>query len=61
VQTTGLLAADAVEKALAALPRFSCPMERMEVAKLVAIATACREAKNGKRSSPRPTHLRHQD
>ena len=49
VQTTGLLAADAVDKALAALRRFRALCERMEVAQLWAIATAaCREAKNGK-------------
>src|SRR5436309_3569989 len=49
VQTTGLLAADAVEKALAALRRFRALCERMEVAQLWAIATAaCRDAKNGK-------------
>src|SRR5262250_2255965 len=49
VQTTGLLAPDAVEKALAALRRFRALCERMEVAQLWAIATAaCRDAKNGK-------------
>src|SRR5262249_49413506 len=49
VQTTGLLAPDAVEKALAALRRFRALCERMEVAQLWAIATAaCREAKNGR-------------
>jgi exopolyphosphatase/guanosine-5'-triphosphate,3'-diphosphate pyrophosphatase len=49
VQTTGLLAADAVEKALTALRRFRALCERMEVAQLWAIATAaCRDAKNGK-------------
>src|SRR3982074_3878619 len=49
VQTTGLLAADAVEKALAALRRFRALCDRMEVAQLWAIATAaCRDAKNGK-------------
>src|SRR6266566_8075052 len=49
VLTTGLLAADAVDKALAALRRFRALCERMEVAQLWAIATAaCREAKNGK-------------
>src|SRR5262249_2154096 len=49
VQTTGLLAADAVEKALAALRRFRALCDRMAVAQLWAIATAaCRDAKNGK-------------
>jgi exopolyphosphatase/guanosine-5'-triphosphate,3'-diphosphate pyrophosphatase len=49
VQTTGLLASDAVEKALAALRRFRALCERLEVAPLLVIATAaCREAKNGK-------------
>src|SRR2546425_8042693 len=49
VQTTGLLAADAVDKALAALRRFRALCERMEVAQLWAIATAaCRDADNGK-------------
>ena len=49
VQTTGLLAADAVEKALAALRRFRALCERMHVAQLWAMATAaCRDAKNGK-------------
>src|SRR4030095_457278 len=49
VQSTGLLAADAVEKALAALRRFRARCARMEVAQLWAIApAACRDAKNGK-------------
>ncbi len=49
VQSTGLLAADAVDKALAALRRFRALCERMEVGKLWAIATAaCRDARNGK-------------
>ena len=49
VQTTGLLAPDAVEKALAALRRFRALCDRMDVAQLWAIATAaCRDAKNGK-------------
>ena len=49
VQTTGLLAADAVEKALAALRRFRMLCDRIEVGPLWAIATAaCRDAKNGK-------------
>src|SRR5207249_7587862 len=49
VQTTGLLAADAVEKALAALRRFRMLCERMDVADLWVLATAaCRDARNGK-------------
>src|SRR5436305_11340242 len=49
VQSTGLLAADAIEKAYAALRRFRALCDRMEVAQLWVIATAaCREAKNGK-------------
>src|SRR5712691_5128113 len=49
VQSTGLLAADAVEKALAALRRFRALCDRIEVAKLHVIATAaCRDARNGK-------------
>src|SRR5438105_13711086 len=48
VQTTGLLAADAVDKALAALRRLRALCERTEVAQLWAIATAaCRDADNG--------------
>jgi exopolyphosphatase / guanosine-5'-triphosphate,3'-diphosphate pyrophosphatase len=49
VQTTGLLATDAVEKALAALRRFRALCDRLDVAPLWVIATAaCRDAKNGK-------------
>src|SRR5262249_58222756 len=49
VETTGLLAADAVQKALAALRRFRALCDRMAVAQLWAIATAaCRDANNGK-------------
>jgi exopolyphosphatase/guanosine-5'-triphosphate,3'-diphosphate pyrophosphatase len=49
VQSTGLLAADAVDKALPALRRFRALCDRLEVAKVWAIATAaCRDAKNGK-------------
>jgi len=49
VQTTGLLAEDAVEKALAALRRFRALCDRLDVASLWVIATAaCRDAKNGK-------------
>jgi exopolyphosphatase/guanosine-5'-triphosphate,3'-diphosphate pyrophosphatase len=49
VQTTGLLAADAIDKALASLRRFRALCDRMEVMKLWGIATAaCRDATNGK-------------
>src|SRR5258708_12176548 len=55
VQTTGLLAADAVEKALAALRRFRALCDRLEVAPLWVIATAaCRDAKNAKIFAPQP-------
>jgi exopolyphosphatase/guanosine-5'-triphosphate,3'-diphosphate pyrophosphatase len=48
VQTKGLLAADAVEKALTALKRFRALCDRMEVGQLWGIATAaCRDAQNG--------------
>ena len=49
VQTTKLLAPDAVEKALAALRRFRTLCDRIDVPSLWVIATAaCRDAKNGK-------------
>ena len=49
VQSTGLLAADAVDKALAALRRFRMLCDRMQVGALWVVATAaCRDAKNGK-------------
>ena len=49
VQSTGLLAADAVEKALAALRRFRTLCDRIEVPQLLVIATAaCRDATNGR-------------
>jgi exopolyphosphatase/guanosine-5'-triphosphate,3'-diphosphate pyrophosphatase len=48
VQSTGLLAADAVEHALTTLKRYRALCERMGVKKIFAIATAaCRDAKNG--------------
>ncbi len=48
VQSTGLLAADAVEKALAALKRFKALCKVMKVGEVFAIATAaCRDATNG--------------
>jgi exopolyphosphatase/guanosine-5'-triphosphate,3'-diphosphate pyrophosphatase len=49
VQSTGLLAADAVDHALATLKRYAALCETMGVKKTFAIATAaCREAKNGR-------------
>jgi exopolyphosphatase/guanosine-5'-triphosphate,3'-diphosphate pyrophosphatase len=49
VHSTGLLAVDAVEKALAALRRFRMLCDRLEVAELWVLATAaCRDARNGK-------------
>jgi exopolyphosphatase/guanosine-5'-triphosphate,3'-diphosphate pyrophosphatase len=49
VQTTKLLAPDAVDKALAALRRFRTLCDRIDVPNLWVIATAaCRDAKNGK-------------
>jgi exopolyphosphatase/guanosine-5'-triphosphate,3'-diphosphate pyrophosphatase len=49
VQSKGLLAADAVERALAALKRFRALCDTMRVARLWVLATAaCREARNGK-------------
>jgi exopolyphosphatase / guanosine-5'-triphosphate,3'-diphosphate pyrophosphatase len=48
VQTTGLLAADAVEKALTALQRFRALCKVQKVGRVYAIATAaCRDASNG--------------
>ncbi len=49
VQTTGLLAADAVEQALSSLKRYRALCTTMGVRKVLAIATAaCRDAKNGR-------------
>jgi len=49
VQTTGLLAPDAVEKALGALMRFRALCGTMGVKRVWAIATAaCRDARNGR-------------
>ena len=49
VQTTGLLAPDAVEKALGALMRFRALCDTMGVKRMWAIATAaCRDASNGR-------------
>src|ERR1700724_2526053 len=50
VQSTGLLAADAVEQALSALKRYRALCTTMGVKNILAIATAaCRDAKNGDR------------
>src|SRR5579862_1415972 len=49
VQSTGLLAPDAVEQALAALKRYRALCTTMGVKRILAIATAaCRDAKNGR-------------
>jgi exopolyphosphatase / guanosine-5'-triphosphate,3'-diphosphate pyrophosphatase len=49
VQTTGLLAADAVEMALKALRRYRALCDTMQVGRVWAIATAaCRDARNGR-------------
>ena len=49
VQSTGLLAAEAVEKALAALRRFRVLCDQIEVPQVLVIATAaCRDATNGR-------------
>src|SRR3984957_11048067 len=49
VQSTGLLAADAVEHALSTLKRYRALCERMGVTETLAVATAaCRDAKNGR-------------
>lgn len=49
VQSRGLLAADAVEKALTALKRFRALCDTMQVERLWVLATAaCRDARNGK-------------
>ena len=48
VQSTGLLAVDAIEKALGALTRFRALCNTLHVRKVWAIATAaCRDARNG--------------
>src|ERR1700724_188813 len=50
VQTTGLLAPDAVDQALSALKRYRALCTTMGVKNILAIATAaCRDAKNGDR------------
>src|SRR6187399_2234073 len=48
VQSTGLLAPDAVDKALTSLKRFRALCRVMQVGRVFAIATAaCRDASNG--------------
>ncbi|MGE0566159.1 MAG: exopolyphosphatase [Pseudolabrys sp.] len=48
VQSTGLLAADAIDKAIGALIRFRALCDTLHVRKVWAIATAaCRDARNG--------------
>ena len=48
VQSTGLLATDAVEKALSTLVRFRALCDTLQVERVLGIATAaCRDAKNG--------------
>ena len=48
VQSTGLLAADAVEKALDALRRFRALCDKAGVKRIWCVATAaCRDAENG--------------
>jgi hypothetical protein len=59
VQTTGLLAPDAVAKALTSLRRFRALCRVMKVGRVYAIATAaCRDATNGPDFIAKPTHLR---
>src|SRR6202142_3504258 len=49
VQSTGMLAPDAVEQALASLKRYRALCNTMGVKKVLAIATAaCRDARNGR-------------
>ena len=49
VQTTGLLAPDAIDTALAALRRFRALCDTLQVRRIWAIATAaCRDARNGR-------------
>jgi exopolyphosphatase/guanosine-5'-triphosphate,3'-diphosphate pyrophosphatase len=49
VQSTGLLAADAVDHALATLKRYTALCKTMGVKRVLAIATAaCRDARNGR-------------
>ena len=58
VQTKGLLAADAVEKALAALKRFRALCDTMQVERLWVLATAaCRDARNGKEFIAAAEHI----
>jgi exopolyphosphatase/guanosine-5'-triphosphate,3'-diphosphate pyrophosphatase len=49
VQSTGLLASDAIDKALQALSRFRALCDTLQVRRIWAIATAaCRDARNGR-------------
>src|SRR4051812_26054809 len=49
VQSTGLLASDAIDKALQALSRFRALCDTLHVRRIWAIATAaCRDARNGR-------------
>src|ERR1700739_1290714 len=49
VQSTGLLAADAVDQALATIQRYHALCQTIGVKKVLGIATAaCRDAKNGR-------------
>src|SRR4051812_31932589 len=58
VHSTGLLAQDAVDKALGALKRFHALCDRMSVERRLAIATAaCRDAKNGEAFIEQAEHL----
>ena len=57
VQSTGLLAADAVEQALASLKRFRALCTTMDVKKMLAIATAaCRRQERPRLRQARRTH-----
>ena len=63
VQSTGLLAPDAVDKALTALRRFRALCDTLQVGRVWAIATAaCRDAENGPAFiAEARAHLPHQD
>src|SRR3979490_360708 len=58
VQTTGLLAPDAVDKALTSLRRFRALCKVMKVGRVYAIATAaCRDATNGPEFIAKAEHI----
>jgi len=58
VQSTGLLAPDAVAKALTSLERFRALCDRIAVPNVFAIATAaCRDARNGKEFIARASQI----